>query len=138
MFFTRCFNQQKNLYYTTAFLKKLLTNFFRVLNLYYTVVAEEKTVKHAQMNASIFSRSGTLIPTTFMSPKNKIDSRESTLTNNIFGPGTMSSRTNNLSFLVGTSIHMNCPTSFLLSQTLRNLEPIIQSAYKTFIVGNYK
>lgn len=93
--------------------------------MYYTIVAEEKTIKHSQMNSSIFTKSNAL--TTLIS--SPLDDKQRKTSD------TFNSRTNNLSFLVGTSIHMNYSTSFLNSQTLRSLAPIIQNSYKTFIVS---
>lgn len=93
--------------------------------MYYTIISEEKAIKHSQINASIFTKSNAL--TTFMSPRENKEKEFSTNLNN--------TRTNNLSYLVGKNIHMHWQTSFLQSQTLRTLAPTIQNSYKTFIVS---
>uniref|UniRef100_A0A915DR43 Huntingtin n=1 Tax=Ditylenchus dipsaci TaxID=166011 RepID=A0A915DR43_9BILA len=112
--------------------ESILVLCLRVLNLYYTIIAEEKTKHSSALTASIFSRPNIIDPLT---PKLGDLGVLKSSTNDSPGSSTppTSSRTTNLSFLVGTSVKMTRNTSYLQSNSLKHLEPGLKGAYRNFL-----
>ncbi|KAH7695435.1 huntingtin, partial [Aphelenchoides avenae] len=91
-------------------LDRIITLYLRVLNFYYTILAEEKS-KAQVANSSVLSRPN-LTP---LSPKLGEESQ-----------------TNRITFLVGTGIHPNRPSSYTFSSSLKNLDSQFRGAYKNY------
>lgn len=109
--------------------------YFRIFNLYYTVVAEEKTrSSQTTSNFSLFFRSGS---TTHSPAADKLNDLARQVTGSNVSKTSVcnSSRMNNLSYLVGTGIRQQRPTSYLQSASLKNLESVTVGSYKSFLVN---
>lgn len=125
-FFFLFLNIKKNFFYL----------FFRIFNLYYTVFAEEKTrCSQESSNFSLFWNKETNSSPAAEKLTNLAKQMTGKVENNLNVRNSL--RISNLSYLIGTGIRQQRPTSYLQSFTMKNLEPVIMGSYKTFLVIFY-
>uniref|UniRef100_A0A914EL52 Huntingtin n=1 Tax=Acrobeloides nanus TaxID=290746 RepID=A0A914EL52_9BILA len=97
---------------TNNFVEKLIVVYLRIINLYYTILAEEKS-KNYVASTSVLSRPNLIPPS---SPRMGERSRAESLSN-----------------LIGTGIHTTRPTSYLNSPVLLQLEHNLRGSFQNYM-----
>ncbi|KAL3080792.1 hypothetical protein niasHS_014897 [Heterodera schachtii] len=130
--------QQLPLSLRNALLERVVLLLLRVFNLFYAVVAEERTLRTAKNASAAVSSAESAFATflsrqMFLGPSHEKKSQEKSDGIGIGTAAAHSPKVVNFSFLIGSGIKPSRPTSFTHSDTLNSLEPSLKGAYKAFI-----